>query len=124
MLHLSALQSTHPIVLTLKKPRIQLQTCFATILRWYSELRIMKERGKEEFIRGKRHVVKLLDMSRDYQEKGEGDVSDKSESRKQSEGKVRREKKVLGCMFVRPHLRNGAPTAQIQANGARPHTRV
>ena len=84
----------------------------------------MKERGKEEFIREKRHVVKLLDMSRDYQKKGEGDVSDKSESRKQSEGKERREEKVLGCMFVRPHLRNGAPTAQIQANGARPHTRV
>lgn len=53
----------------------------------------MKERGKEEFIRGKRHVVKLLDMSRFYQKKGEGDVSDKSESRKLSEGKERTRQK-------------------------------
>ena len=74
-------------------------------------------------MRGKGHVVKLLDISRGYQKQGEGDVSDESESRKLSEGKEK-ETKVLGCMFVRPHLRNGGPTAQIQANGAWPHIRV
>jgi hypothetical protein len=57
----------------------------------------MKERGKEEFIRGKGHVIKLLDLSRVYQKKGEGDVLDKSESGKLSKGKVRKRKKCLAA---------------------------
>ena len=52
------------------------------------------EREREGGIhKGERHVVKILDISRVYQKKGEGDVSDKSESRKLSQGKKRKRKK-------------------------------